>query len=73
MQTETILNENDFIQQIGINAIRKAQRNSLKNGIPNVYSKNGFIYYQLANGKITMDSPFETQEFKKQFKILSQK
>lgn len=71
MQTEEFLNESDFIQQIGINAVRKAQKDSIKNGIPNVYSKNGFIYYQLVDGKITMDSPFETQEFKKQFKILS--
>lgn len=71
MQTEEFLNESDFIQQIGINAVRKAQKDSIENGIPNVYSKNGFIYYQLVDGKITMDSPFETQEFKEKFKILS--
>ncbi len=71
MQAEEFLNESDFIQQVGINAVRKAQKISIENGIPNVYSKNGFIYYQLVDGKITMDSPFETQDFKEQFKRLS--
>jgi hypothetical protein len=73
MYIEENLSDNDFIQQIGNNAVRKAQRDSLENGIPNVYSKNGFIYYQLVDGSITMDSPFETKELKSQFKLLSQK
>jgi len=73
MQLENSLSENNFIQQIGNNAVRKAQKESLKNGVPNVYSKNGFIYYQLVDGSITMNNPFNTKEFKEQFKILSQK
>jgi hypothetical protein len=71
MQIEQNLNENDLIQQIGNYAIRKAQRKSLDNGVPNVYSKNGFIYYQLVDGSITMKNPFEEKEFKDKFKILS--
>jgi len=66
-------NENDLIQQIGNYAIRKAQEKSLVNGIPNVYSKNGIIYYQLVDGSITMQNPFDTKEFKDKFKILSTK
>jgi hypothetical protein len=73
MHIENNLSENDFIQQIGNNAVRKAQKDSLENGIPNVYSKNGFIYYQLVDGSITMENPFETEEFREQFKILSKK
>ena len=68
MQIENI-SENDLIQQIGNNAVRKAQRKSLKNGVPNVYSKNGFLYFQLPDGTITMDNPFEGKELKKQLEL----
>ncbi len=73
MELEQDLSENDFIQQVGNNAVRKAQKESLANGIPNVYSKSGIIYYQLIDGSITMDNPFDTIEFKSRLKILSQK
>ena len=69
MQIENI-SEANLIQQIGNNAVRKAQQKSLENGIPNVYSKNGHLYYQLANGKITMKNPFEESSFKEKFKLL---
>ena len=48
-----------MIQTIGNNAIRLAQKKSLENGIPNVYSKNGVHYFQLPDGTITMQNPFE--------------
>ena len=35
------------MQRIGHIAIKEAQRKSLENGIPNVYSKNGVMYFQL--------------------------
>jgi hypothetical protein len=47
------------IQKIANNAVREAQRKSLKNGVANVYSKNGVIYFQLPDGTITMQNPFE--------------
>jgi hypothetical protein len=72
MQIDNNLNENDLIQQIGNNAVRDAQRKSLENGVPNVYSKNGFLYYQLTDGTITMDNPFENQELKMQLDLLIQ-
>ncbi len=37
----------------------EAQKKSLANGIPNVYSKNGVLYFQLPDGTITMDDPFK--------------
>ena len=62
MSIDTKLTEDELIQQIGNNAVREAQRKSLENGIPNVYSKNGVIYYQLPDGTITMQNPFESGE-----------
>ena len=39
--------------KIGNRAIKKAQENNRKKGIPNVYSINGKIVFQLPNGDIT--------------------
>jgi len=52
------------IQKIANNAVREAQKKSLKNGVANVYSKNGVIYFQLPDGTITMENPFEEKEQK---------
>jgi hypothetical protein len=54
----------DLIQKIGNDAVRLAQKKSLENGIPNSYSKNGVIYFQLPDGTITMDDPFSKGELK---------
>jgi len=51
--------ERAFVQKIGSEAVRKAQMENLKNGIPNVYSKNGTLYFQLPNLEITTENPFE--------------
>ncbi len=63
----------DMIQQIANNAVREAQRKSLENGIPNVYSKNGVMYFQLSDGTITMDNPFEKGELKERLDALTSK
>jgi len=47
------------------------QRKSLENGIPNVYSKNGVMYFQLPDGTITMDNPFEKGELKERLDALT--
>ena len=62
----------NLIQKIGNDAVRLAQRKSLENGIPNSYSKNGVIYFQLPDGTITMDDPFATGELKKRLDELIQ-
>ena len=64
MHLNTNLSEDELIQQIGNNAVREAQRKNLENGIPNVYSKNGVVYYQLPDGTITMQDPFAVGELK---------
>jgi hypothetical protein len=46
-----------LILKSGNYAVKKAQENSLKKGIPNVYSKNGRLYYELPNGEITSKIP----------------
>ena len=61
----------DMIQQIANNAVREAQRKGLENGIPNVYSKNGVLYFQLPDGTITMDNPFEKDELKERLNSLT--
>ena len=52
------------IQAIGNDAVYQAQKRSLENGIPNAYTKNGIIYFQLPDGTITMENPFEKGELK---------
>lgn len=49
------------ILKIASKAVREAQRKSLENGIANVYSKNGNLYFQLPDGTITQEIP---QEYK---------
>lgn len=44
--------------KIGDRAIKKAQENNRKKGIPNVYSINGKIVFQLPNGDITTQYNF---------------
>ena len=50
------------MQKIGNIAVKEAQRKSLENGVANVYSKNGQIYFQLPDGTITQEIP---KEYKK--------
>lgn len=47
------------ILKIATDAVKKAQQQSLKNGIANVYSKNGTLFFQLPNGTITQEIPKE--------------
>ena len=50
------------IESIGNQAVRKSQQENRKKGIPLVYSVDGKIYYELADGTITTDSPFKTDK-----------
>ena len=61
----------DEIQRIANNAVREAQRKNLENGIPNVYSKNGVLYFQLPDGTITMENPFDRGELKERLEALT--
>jgi hypothetical protein len=47
------------LQRIGNRAVSEAQEESRRMGVPNVYSLDGKVYYELPNGEITDKSPFE--------------
>lgn len=46
-----------MILKIAAKATKEAQAKNLKNGIANVYSKNGQIFFQLPDGTITQQEP----------------
>lgn len=50
------------IESIGNQAIRNLQEENRKRGIPLVYSVDGKIYYELADGTVTTNSPFSREE-----------
>lgn len=50
------------IQAIGNEAVEEVLKENKEKGIPIVFSKNGIIYYELPNGEITTQSPFEKQD-----------
>jgi hypothetical protein len=43
----------------GNKAAHAVQEENRKLGIPNVYSINGILYYELPNGELSRDDPFE--------------
>lgn len=45
------------VTRIGNRAVKKAQEENRKKGLPNVYSKNKRLYYELPDGTITMKDP----------------
>ncbi len=47
------------IARIGNRAVRKAQEENRKKGLPSVYSRNNKLYFELPDGTITMDNPLE--------------
>ena len=44
--------------RLGNRAIKKAQENNRKKGIPNVYCINGKIIFELPNGELTTKHSF---------------
>jgi hypothetical protein len=49
-------------QRIGNRAVRAAQEESRRLGVPNVYSINGRLYFELPNGEITEKNPYENEQ-----------
>jgi hypothetical protein len=47
------------LQRIGNRAVRAAQEESRRLGVPNVYSKDGVLYFELPSGELTQKNPFE--------------
>ena len=48
-------------QRIGSRAVRKAQEESRRLSIPNAYSHNGTLYYELPDGSLTTVDPVGDQ------------
>jgi hypothetical protein len=44
--------------RLGNKAVQKAREENKQKGLPNVFSRNGIIYYELPTGEITTQSPF---------------
>jgi hypothetical protein len=42
---------------IGNRAVRKAQEESRRLGVPNVYTHNGSLFYEMPDGKLTTEDP----------------
>jgi hypothetical protein len=47
-------------KRIGNEAVKKAQEENRKKGIPNAYFFNGSIIYELPDGTITKENPFKS-------------
>ena len=45
---------------IGNRAVHKAQEESRRLGVPNVYTHNGTLFYELPDGKLTIENPFKS-------------
>ena len=48
-----------MIMKIGKKAVKDAQKDGLKQGVANVYSKNKQLFFQLPDGTITQNVPAE--------------
>lgn len=55
------------IELIGNKAIKNVQIENKKKGIPLVYSIDGKIYYELADGTVTTNSPFKKDDINEKF------
>jgi CMP-N-acetylneuraminic acid synthetase len=57
LSLETYRQAAEFLR-IGNRAVRKAQMESRRRKVPNVYSHNGTLYYELPDGRLTTVDPF---------------
>lgn len=48
--------------RIARQAVSDAQEESRRLGVPNVYSINGRIYYELPNGELSLTDPWEPEQ-----------
>lgn len=50
------------LRRIGNRAVRKAQEENRRLGIPNAFSRRGKIYFELPSGRITETNPFDEEK-----------
>jgi len=58
LSIETYRWEAEF-ERVGSRAVRKAQDECRRLGVPNVYSHNGSLYYEHADGSLSTVDPLE--------------
>jgi hypothetical protein len=56
---ETI-KKGEEIERIGQRAVRRAQEESRRLGVPNVYSIDGVLYWELPNGELSRTDPYDS-------------
>lgn len=61
LSLETHERAREFLR-IGNRAVKRAQEENRKKGIPNVYDINGHRYYELPNGELTTKDPYDGSE-----------
>ena len=49
----------DELTRIGNCGVRAAQEENRRLGIPNVYSTNGVLYWELPSGELSRTDPFK--------------
>jgi len=57
LSAETYAAIDDLVRLANI-AVAKAQEENRRRGVPNVYSINGRIYYELPNGELSLTDPW---------------
>ncbi|MEX2091360.1 MAG: hypothetical protein WD971_01720 [Pirellulales bacterium] len=53
------LSKGEEIERIGQRAVHEAQEENRRLGIPNVYSINGVLYWELPNGELSRTDPYK--------------
>ena len=49
----------DEVAEIMRAAVERAQEESRRLGVPNVYSIDGVLWYELPNGELSRDDPYQ--------------
>ena len=58
--SEEALRKGEELERIGNAAVHAAQEENRRLGIPNVYSINGILYYELPNGELSREDPYNS-------------
>ncbi len=53
------LEQSDEIRRIGSRAVHNAQEENRRLGIPNTYFINGYTYYELPDGRLSLEDPWD--------------
>jgi hypothetical protein len=57
--SDEALRRAEEVVRIGNEAVRAAQEESRRLGVPNVYSIDGILWYELPNGELSRNDPYE--------------